>query len=221
MKLKLYHYWRSSSSWRVRWAFELKKIEAEKVAVNLLDDETDQPEHRARNPMGYVPVLEFLDSPVKQDSLSARHFLTESMAILEWTEERFPSPSLLPGTPEERAHIRRLAELVNSGIQPLQNPPVMGAVSKDDEERKKWCQRWIRNGFSAYSEWIRGSSGLFSVGNQITLADLFLIPQCYSALRFEVDLEKEFPALAKIYSNALKTDSCQASHPDRYQPRSQ
>lgn len=213
MKLKLYHYWRSSSSWRVRWAFELKNIEAEKVAVNLLDDETDRPEHRARNPMGYVPVLEF------DDSSQACHYLTESMAILEWAEERFPSPSLLPGSAEERAHIRRLAELVNSGIQPLQNPPVMGAVSKDDEERKKWCQKWIRTGFAAYSEWIRGSSGLFSVGDQITLADLFLIPQCYSALRFEVDLEKEFPSLARIYSNALATESCQASHPDRYQPR--
>ncbi len=216
MKLRLYHYWRSSSSWRVRWALELKNIKPEMVAVNLLDDETDRPEHRARNPMGYVPVLEFLDQ--SSDVSRARRFLTESSAIIEWAEERFPKPSLNPGSPEERAHVRRLSELVNSGIQPLQNPPVFSAVSKDENERKAWCQKWNRNGLTAYTEWVQDSAGLYSVGDQITMADLFLIPQCHAALRFEVELEKEFPLLAKIYSNALKTEACQASHPDRYKP---
>jgi maleylacetoacetate isomerase len=216
MKLRLYHYWRSSSSWRVRWALELKKFQYESVAVNLLDDETDRPEHRGRNPMGYVPVLEFLDLP--DDAPLSRRYLTESVAIVEWAEERKPVPSLLSESAEERAHIRRLVEIVNSGIQPLQNPPVFGAVSRDDEERKQWCQRWIRQGMKAYAEWIQGSSGKFSVGNEITMADLYLIPQCYAALRFEIDLEKEFPTLAKIYAHALETESCKASHPDRFKP---
>jgi maleylacetoacetate isomerase len=214
-KLRLYHYWRSSSSWRVRWAFELKNIECEKIAVNLLDDETDRPEHRSRNPIGYVPVVEFLD--VKSDA-HAKRYLTESAAMIEWAEETHPTPSLLPKGAIERAHIRRLCETVNAGIQPLQNPPVVAAAAKDEGDRKKWAQHWIRQGMKAYEEWIQGSSGRFSVGDQITMADLFLIPQCYAALRFEIDLENEFPTLAKIYANALQTESCQASHPDRYKP---
>jgi maleylacetoacetate isomerase len=216
MKLKLYHYWRSGSSWRVRWAFELKKIRPELVHVNLLDDETDRPEHRARNPMGYVPVLEFLELP--KSAKRSERFLTESTAIIEWADELYTRPSLLPGNAQEKAHLRRLSELVNSGIQPLQNPPVFGAVSKDEEVRKAWCQKWIRNGMTAYTEWAQDTAGQFSVGDQVTMPDLFLIPQCYAALRFEIDLEKEFPLLAQIYSNALKTEECQASHPDRYKP---
>jgi len=215
-KLRLYHYWRSSSSWRVRWAFELKKIQPEMVAVNLLDDETDRPEHRARNPMGYVPVLEFLDQP--DNASRAKRFLTESIAIIEWADELFPNPKLVSGTAEEKAQIRRLSELINSGIQPLQNPPVTALARNTEEERKAWCQNWIRKGFAAYTEWTQGSVGKFSVGDQITMADLFLIPQCYAALRFEIDLEKEFPVIEQIYSNALATEACQASHPDRYKP---
>jgi maleylacetoacetate isomerase len=216
MKLKLYHYWRSGSSWRVRWAFELKNIRPEMVHVNLLDDETDRPEHRARNPMGYVPVLEFLDQP--QSAKRSERFLTESTAIIEWADELYPTPSLLSGDAKKKAQLRRLSELVNSGIQPLQNPPVVGAVSKEEVVRKAWSQKWVRNGLTAYTEWAQDTAGLYSVGNQITMPDLFLIPQCYAALRFEIDLEKEFPLIAQIYSNALKTEACQASHPDRYKP---
>ena len=214
MKLRLYHYWRSTSSWRVRWAFALKKIECEKVAINLLTDESDSSTHRARNPMGYVPVLEILDEPAD----SRLRFLAESTAIIEWAEERFPTPSLLPGNAEERARIRQLAELVNSGIQPLQNLSVLEHFSSDPQERKRWAQHWIRKGLNSYEELIRGVAGQYSFGNTVTLADLFLIPQCYGAIRQEIDLGREFPTIAGIYERALKTEACAASHPDRFKP---
>lgn len=215
MRLKLYHYWRSTSSWRVRWALAHKNVECEFVSVNLLDDESDRPEHRARNPMGYVPVLEFLDVPATKQ---ARHYMTESTAIIEWLEERYPHNPLLPGNAEDRAHLRRLAELVNSGVQPLQNNAVLFAHSEDFEERLKWAQIWIRKGLEAYQTWIKDSAGLYSVGNEITLADLYLVPQCYAALRQNVEIETEFPKLAEIYARALKTPACASSHPDRYAP---
>src|SRR4051812_36105562 len=97
-RLRLFHYWRSSASWRVRFGFAVKGIEAELVAVNLLKEESDQPAHRARNPMGYVPALEFLDPAPDRP-----RFLAESMAILEWAEECLGGPKLLPADPVLRA----------------------------------------------------------------------------------------------------------------------
>src|SRR5689334_4605800 len=104
-KFTLYHYWRSSSSWRVRWALALKKIPCEFVAVDLLSDEINGPEQRARNPLGYVPVLQILEAcpephdPASQrrDSIGKPKYLTESLAIIEWLDELFTIPSLLPG----------------------------------------------------------------------------------------------------------------------------
>src|SRR4051794_36445226 len=101
MELTLYHYWRSSSSWRVRWALELKGLKPKMVPVNLLSDEPDSPEHLARHPLGYVPVLS-----------TPRGNLIESVAILEWLEENYPQPSLLPGDSYDRAHIRALVEVI-------------------------------------------------------------------------------------------------------------
>lgn len=215
MNLRLYHYWRSTSSWRVRWALAHKGVACEFVPVSLLDDTSDQPEHRARNPMGYVPVLEHLDQP--QTVLSSR-YMTESMAIIEWLDECFPKNPLLPANAQDRAHVRRLCELINSGVQPLQNFGVLLALSEDPEKRIEWAQLWIRKGLSSYEKWIQATSGKFSLRDELTAADLFLIPQCYAALRQQVDLENEFPKLAQIYQSALETQNCQASHPDRYAP---
>src|SRR4051812_25232147 len=118
IQLKLYHYWRSSSSWRVRWALTYKSIPFETASVDLLTDETDGQDHLQRNPMGYVPVLELLNPQ------SPFRYLSESVAIIEWLEEQFPTPKLLPGDPLHRAKIRQLTETINAGTQPLQNPNV-------------------------------------------------------------------------------------------------
>jgi len=212
MKLKLYHYWRSSSSWRVRWALALKNISCEFVAINLLSDEPESKEHLARNPLGYVPVLEVLteNSPYR--------FLGESVAILEWLEEASPNPSLFPKSLLEKARVRQLAEIINSGTQPLQNLNVTYLHSHDPEEQKKWNRHWIRNGLHAYETLVRETAGKFSVGDQLSLSDLFLIPQCYNAGRHEIPLS-EFPIIERIHTAAIATESCKASAPERFQPK--
>ncbi|MEO5969668.1 MAG: maleylacetoacetate isomerase [Bdellovibrionia bacterium] len=216
-KFRLYHYWRSSSSWRVRWALALKKIPCEYVSVNLLSDETDGPEQRARNPFGYVPVLQILDD--SGDTTGKPVYLTESLAIIEWLEELVGTPSVLPGSSYQKAKIRQLAETINAGTQPIQNPAVAQFYSSDAEQQKKWSLHWIRNGLAAYESLVQETPGVFSVGDTLTLADLCLIPQCYNALRQGVFLS-EFPKIEKIYQSALLTESCQASAPDSFSPQS-
>jgi maleylacetoacetate isomerase len=211
MKFRLYHYWRSSSSWRVRWALAFKEIPCEFVPINLLSDETESPAHLARNPMGYVPVLEFLEQKTPYP------FLCESVAILEWLEEVYPQPSLLPGDPFQKAKIRQLAETINSGTQPLQNLNAVQLHSSDPEEQKKWHQTWIKKGLHAYETLAQQTAGKFSVGDTLTMADLFLIPQCYNAKRQEVSLES-FPTIQRIHENALKMESCRVSAPEAFQP---
>ncbi|MBU6375322.1 MAG: glutathione S-transferase N-terminal domain-containing protein, partial [Bdellovibrionales bacterium] len=119
--IKLYHYWRSSCSWRVRWALDYKGIEATLQPVSLLNGESEEPTHLARHPLGYVPVLEW-------QSL----FLTDSSAIVRWLEERFPeTPSLFPGTSDDRGRINALASIISSDTQPLQNLNVLQRHSAD------------------------------------------------------------------------------------------
>lgn len=217
MKLRLYHYWRSSSSWRVRWAFHLKKIECDFVAVDLLTGESETEEHRKRNPLGFVPVLEFLDPDRTKVAGFSPPFLAESFAILEWAEETHPEPSLLPGAPIQRARIRQLAEVINSDTQPLQNLTAQLHHSSDPEEQKRWNRFWNERGLEAYEKLVSETAGKFSVGDTLTLADLFLIPQCYNAKRVDVSLSR-YPHVSRIYEAALATESCRSSAPDRFQP---
>lgn len=208
--MNLYHYWRSTSSWRVRWALAFKGIAVSYIAVNLLNEESMSPEHLKRNPMGYVPVLEV---PAREK----RHFLIESTAIIEWMEESLPNPALLPQNSFDRAKVRALCELINAGTQPLVNLTVNEKISEDHEERKKWNSYWIRRGFHAFEKSVQDSARDFSCGSSLSLPDIYLVPQCYAALRNGVDLS-EFPAIARINENALKTPSGLASHPDRFKP---
>lgn len=211
MKLRLYHYWRSSSSWRVRWALLLKEIPCEFIAINLLNDESESADHLSRNPLGYVPVLEFLEN------LEPFRFLSESMAIIHWLDLVFPEPKLLSGTPLEQARIMQLSELVNAGIQPLQNLNVSQYHSNNTSEQRKWNFHWIQKGLTAYEILVKETAGKFSMGNQISVADLFLIPQCYNAIRNQIELA-DFPLIKKIYETSLQTRACQQSAPENFKP---
>jgi maleylacetoacetate isomerase len=206
----LYHYWRSTSSWRVRWMLAHKKIAVQYVHINLLNDDSDSPEHLKRNPMGYVPVLEV-------PSAEGNKRLIESVAIGEWLEETHPTHPLLPKDPFARAEIRSLCELINAGIQPLGNLTVTDHLSADLEERKKWTQFWVTRGFRAYEKLISKTAAEFAVGKSLTMADIFLIPMCYAALRNEINLA-EFPTIARVNAHVLKTESAIASHPDQFKP---
>lgn len=209
MEFTLYHYWRSSASWRVRWGLELKRVPHKKIAVDLLAGQEKNPDYLKQNPAGYLPCL-----------ITGEHRLGESLAILEWLEENYPQPSFFVGDSFSRATIRQLAETINSGTQPLQNLDVMRRVSDDKEKQGEWMRHWMSRGLGVYEtilQRIDRKEKKFSVSDTPTLADLCLIPQCYSALRFHVDLGS-YPNCKAIYEHALNTPECAASRPEAHQP---
>ena len=208
---KLYDYWRSSCSWRVRWALYHKGLNFESVGVSLLDDAQNSLEHKQRNPRGKVPVLEVLEG-------GRLVTIGESIAILEWLEESHPTPALLPNDAFERARVRELVQYINSGIHPLQNLVVLKKISDDVEVRKKWAQHWIQDGLVAFEKRVSQTAGEYCMGDEITHADLCLVPQVYNAKRFDLTLEG-LPIIQKIFENAAKTAAYQKSHPDQFQPK--
>jgi len=204
--LKLYGYWRSSATWRIRWALELKKIAYTNISINLLEAENEKPEFLQVNPSGRVPVLVIND----------KDKLFQSMAIVEWIEENFPKvgTALLPEDPLSRAHVRSLAQIINADTAPLQIPLVQKAHTDNPKERKEWAQFFIRRGLKNFSD-SRLTDSAYSFGDKISLADLFLIPQMYNALRYEIDIDQEFVNLAKIYRKALLLPECIAASPEK------
>lgn len=178
--------------------------------VDLLNGESESEEHRRRNPLGFVPVLVQNGGPA----------LCESLAILEWIEEQpCNAPRLLPADSWKRAQVRMLSQVIVSDTQPLQNlGPQFYYAPEQPTARADWARHWIREGLQAYATLAAPLAGRFSVGDELSLADLCLIPQLYNARRYEVNVENEFPLLAFIEKHALALPSTQASHPDRFQP---
>ena len=207
---RLYHYWRSSSSWRVRFALEWKGILYEAVPVNLLNGESESPEHLKRNPAGFVPVLEVPTDPIE--------YLTESLSIIRYLEESHPeAPSLFPKTPLARAKVWALAEVINSGTQPIQNIPVMAMHSSDPDEQKRWSRHFIEEGLSVYERLCSQTAGRYSFGDELSLADLCLMPQLYNAERFQVSWDS-FPHISRIEKSCRTLSAYQKSHPDQFKP---
>lgn len=207
--LRLHSYWRSSSAWRVRIGLALKGLPYAYAAVNLLAGEQWSDAHRARSPLGQVPVLE-----VDEDGRTLR--LVQSMAILEWLEERFPDPPLLPADLAGRARVRALAEIVNSGIQPLQNAIVLRTLKERiPGYAREWARHWITAGLQGLEAAVNhGPVGRFCHGDAPGLADCYLVPQLFSARRFEVDLAP-FPTLGRIEEACRALEPFRAAEPDR------
>jgi maleylpyruvate isomerase len=208
MSYRLYGYWRSSSAWRVRIGLALKGISYEYVAVDLLAGQQDEPDHLARSPLHQVPVLEV-----------ARHGpplqLVQSMAILEWLEERHREPPLLPLDADGRARVRALAEHVNSSIQPYQNTAVMKWLKgRHPGDEQVWVRHWIGRGLTGLEAAVAGRAGRHCHGDEPGLADCFLVPQLYAARRFGVELSP-FPVLLRIEAACAALPAFQAAHPDR------
>jgi maleylpyruvate isomerase len=202
--MRLFGYWRSSATWRVRCALQLKGLAYEVVPVHLVRDGGEQrgDAHRARNPMAQVPVLELDDGAL----------LTQSVAILEYLDEVHPSPPLLPADPVGRAHTRALVEVVNSGIQPLQNLSVLAAVRALGGDADAWAAQAIATGLRALEALAAPRAGRFLVGDAPTLADCVLVPQLYNARRFGVSLD-EVPTLRRAEASAEALPAFQAAHP--------
>jgi maleylpyruvate isomerase len=205
--MRLYGYWRSSATWRVRVALAHKNIPYAYVPVNLRKDGGQQntPAFRAKNPMGRVPVLELeLDG--------ATRLLSESMAILELLEERFPDPPLLPKDAFLRARTRQLAMLIVSGIQPLQNTAVQLYIENEMHmDATPWIRRWVTSGLAAVETLARETAGTYAIGDDVTFADLCIVPQLFFARRFAIDLA-QYPTLVRIDEACAKLPAFEAAH---------
>jgi maleylpyruvate isomerase len=208
--MKLYSYWRSSCSWRVRLALNLKGLAYTYMPVHLLKDGGQQnaEPYRALNPMRTVPTLEL------EEGGQVRH-ISQSLAILEYLEERYRTPALLPAEPFLRARARMLAEMVNSGIQPLQNLSVLqfvkGELKADD---KAFAAHWNTRGLAALEAVVKETAGTYCLGEQVSFADICLVPQLYGARRFAVDLAP-YPTLLRIEAACNTLPAFQAAHADR------
>jgi maleylacetoacetate isomerase len=208
METILYQFWRSSASWRVRWALAIKGIPFTSIPVDILRGDQATEEHRARNPIAHVPAL-FIDGRT----------LAESVAILEYLEETRKASPLYPKDPWARARVRQIVELVNAGIQPLQNPAVLARHAADPGERKAFVRFFNERGLAACEALLDLIAkeiprvGGFAVGGALTAADVCIVPQLSTARRFDVDVSR-FPHLLAVEAAALATDHATGALPE-------
>ena len=207
MKLTLHNYWRSSASHRVRIALGLKGLAYEYVVVNIVKGEQHAEAYVRANTMHQVPTFEIIEDD------GARVALAQSLPIIEYIEERWPAPPILPADLVLRARARALAEIINSGVQPLQNLSVTNAVAALGGDTAAWVKPFIANGLAAYARAVAETAGAFSIGDAPTIADCFLIPQLQSARRFKVELA-ELPLLLAIEERCLALPAVAAAMPD-------
>jgi len=212
--MKLYTFFRSSASYRVRIALNWKGIGYEQAAIHLRRGGGEQlmPAYQALNPQGLVPALE-----------DNGRILTQSLAIIEYLEETHPNPPLLPQNAADKALVRSMALVIACEVHPIQNLRVLNYVkatyNQTDEQVNKWAQHWIDLGLSALQEMIIGQSkgGKFCFGDSPTLADICLIPQLGNARRYGCDLSK-YPTILAIEKNCNAipafTDAAPEKQPD-------
>jgi maleylacetoacetate isomerase len=195
--MKLHGYYRSSASFRVRIALNLKGIEYRDVFHHLRKGEQRAPAYLELNPQGLVPLLE-----------DDGELLPQSMAIIEYLDETHPFPPLLPGHPGDRARVRAIAQMICCDIHPIDNLKVLRFLKHDLEQDQqaveRWYNHWIADGFQALEKILAGSdqTGAFCHGDEVSLADLCLVPQVVNAERFGLDLSP-YPTIRRIHAACL------------------
>jgi len=187
----LYSYFRSSASWRVRIALAHKDIKYETKAVHLLKNggEQNTDEYKKLNPMSQLPSLCI-------DGIT----LTQSLPVMEYLEERNASPSLLPKDMAGKAKVRAISEIINSGTQPLQN---LAVLQKVGEGKQEWAKFYITKGLLAVEAMLEKTAGIYCYGDEVTMADMCLVPQVYNAERFSCDMS-QFPLIKKVHEGLIK-----------------
>lgn len=210
--MKLYSYFRSSASYRVRIALNLKQLPYDTIPVHLLKEGGQQfdPEYRKLNPDALVPVL------IDDDREQA--VMTQSLAIIEYLEERHPTPALLPADSIDRAYVRSIALSIACDIHPLNNLRVLRylvrtlKVSEDD--KNTWYRHWCEQGLAALESKVAGDgkAGIFCFGNAPTLADVCLVPQIANAKRLDCDLS-QIPTLMRIHDACLALPAFERAAP--------
>ena len=210
--MKLYNYFRSSAAYRVRIALNLKGLQPDNVFVHLQKNEQRAVEYLKVNPLGLVPTL-----------VDGDEVISQSLAIIEYLDEKHPSPPLLPSTPEERARVRSIALLIACDIHPIDNLRVLryltGVLKVSEEQKNAWYAHWVAEGLQALEARLAGDprTGRFCHGDSPTLADVCLVPQLANARRVNMDLSP-YPTLVRIEAacNGLPpfADAAPARQPD-------
>jgi len=202
-----YEYWRSSAAYRVRIALNLKGVDYESRPINLPESEQRSDEYRALNPLGLVPMLE-IDG----------HRLTQSLAIINYLDLRYPNVPLIPASAADRAHVVAMSLTVACDIHPLNNLRVLkylkNELGRSQDEVDAWYAHWIEEGLPALEAMAAPQAGKFLFGDAPTGADVCLIPQLYNARRYNVPLDA-YPTLLRAEENANKLEPFAAAHPDR------
>jgi maleylacetoacetate isomerase/maleylpyruvate isomerase len=208
--MKLYDYYRSSASYRVRIALNIKKITYETLSVHLINNGGEQhlPDYLALNPQGLVPTL-----------VDSEQVISQSLAIIEYLDECFPTPALLPVKPADRAQVRSMALLIACDIHPLNNLRVLNRLRQQfdakDNNIQEWMHHWMKKGFDAFEHKLSQTNPAagFCFGGEVSLADLCLIPQVYNAIRFQFPLT-DYPRIQEIYRHCTGLPAFKSAEPN-------
>lgn len=207
MTIRLHDYFRSSAAYRVRIALNLKRVDYERIPVNLVEGAQGGAAYKALNPQGLVPMIE-----------AGGAQLTQSLAIIDWLDATYPDPPLLPKDAERRAHVLAMALAVACDIHPLDNLRVLKylkhELGHDQATVDRWYRHWIAEGFAGLEELAARHGGAYLSGDAPGLADICLVPQMYNARRFETPLEA-YPRLVDYDAKANALDAFADAHPDR------
>jgi maleylpyruvate isomerase len=205
--MKLYTYFRSSAAFRVRIALNYKGLAYDPAPVNLAKSEHHEAQYRGINPQGLLPALE-----------DDGRRLIQSLAIMEYLDERYPEPSLLPKDAFDRAYVRALAGIVACEIHPLNNPRTLKHVRKaygvDEAGINSWYRHWIAEGFDMLEGFLAAEarSGTYCLGSTVTMADCCLVPQVFNARRYECDLAP-YPTVMRIFDACMKLPAFDKAQP--------
>lgn len=206
--MKLYTYFRSSAAFRVRIALNVKGLAYEPVFVHLAKGEHRKPEYAAVDPQGLVPAL-----------VDAGQVLTQSLAILEYLEEKHPQPALLPKDPVGRARVRSLSLLIACEIHPLNNLRTLQhlkrSLGQTEDQVNAWYRHWIADGLAKLeADLARGPGGRFCHGDAPTMADCCLVPQIFNAKRYDSDLAP-YPTVMRIFDACMRLEAFERAQPSK------
>jgi maleylpyruvate isomerase len=205
--MKLYDYWRSSAAYRVRIALHLKGLSFEQVPIDLRAGDQRQEDYLERYPQGLVPYLD-----------DGGFAIGQSQAIIEYLEERYPLPALLPEDTRERAWARATASAIACDIHPLNNTRVLQYLKRelglDEERRLVWYRHWIAEGLRPLERMLADRAGTFCIGASPTIADICLVPQMANARRYDCDIDP-YPTLRRIDEHCRSLPAFAAAEPER------